>query len=324
MHTWLTRMLTGALMFGAMPLAAQDFPTRAVTLHVPFTAGGPTDTLTRHLAVAMGAALKQQVIVENSPGAGGTIGYAKVAKAKPDGYTLLIAHVGMATAPALYRKPSVNPLTDFEYIGQVADGPMTLISKKDLQPDNLKDLIAYLKANKAKINLGNAGIGSASHLCGLLLMSAIETDLTTIPYAGTGPAMTALMGGQIDLMCDQTTNTTAQIKAGKVKVYGVTSRQRVQSLPNVPTLQEQGLKNFEVVVWHGLYAPKGTPKAVLDKLNGALQASVKDAGFKAKISELGVEPVTVDKATPDSLQKHLKAEVDKWGPIIKKAGVYAD
>jgi tripartite-type tricarboxylate transporter receptor subunit TctC len=313
-----------ALCVAAAGAAAQDFPTRAVTVNVPFTAGGPTDTLTRHLAVAMGSALKQQVIVENSPGAGGTIAYAKVAKAKPDGYTLLIAHIGMATAPALYRKLAVNPLTDFEYIGQVADGPMTLIAKTGLPPDNLKDLIAYIKANKARINVGNAGVGSASHLCGLLFMSAIETDLTTIPYSGTGPAMTALMGGQIDLMCDQTTNTTAQIKAGKVKVYGVTSRQRVSSLPFVPTLQEQGLKNFEVVVWHGLYAPKGTPKPVLDKLNAALQASVKDAGLTTKLADLGVVPVPVDKATPDGLQKHLKAEIDKWGPIIKKAGVYAD
>jgi tripartite-type tricarboxylate transporter receptor subunit TctC len=312
------------LLLGAAPLPAQDFPARAVTMIVPFTAGGPTDTLARHLAQSMGSTLKQQVIVENAPGAGGTIGSAKAAKAKPDGYTILIAHIGMATAPALYRRLSFNPLTDYEYIGQVADGPMTLIAKPGFQPANLKDLIAYVKANKTKVNMGNAGIGSASHLCGLLFMSSIETDLTTVPYSGTGPAMTALMGGQIDLMCDQTTNTNAQIKAGKVKVYGVSSRQRASSLPDVPTVQEQGLKDFEVAVWHGLYAPKGTPKAALDKLNAALQAAVKDAGIKAKLAELGVVPVSADKATPESLQKHLKTEIDKWGPIIKKAGVYAD
>ena len=312
------------LLLAAAPVAAQDFPARAVTMIVPFTAGGPTDTLARHLAQSMGSTLKQQVIVENAPGAGGTIGSTKAAKAKPDGYTILIAHIGMATAPALYRKLSFNPLTDYEYIGQVADGPMTLIAKPGFQPSNLKDLIAYVKANKAKVNMGNAGIGSASHLCGLLFMSTIETDLTTVPYSGTAPAMTALMGGQIDLMCDQTTNTNAQIKAGKVKVYGVTSRQRASSLPEVPTLQEQGLKDFEVAVWHGLYAPKGTPKAALDKLNAALQAAAKDAGMKTKLEELGVVPVSVDKATPEGLQKHLKTEIDKWGPIIKKAGVYAD
>ena len=181
-----------------------------------------------------------------------------------------------------------------------------------------------MKANKTRINLGNAGLGAASHLCGLLFMSTIETDLTTVPYSGTGPAMTALMGGQIDLMCDQTTNTTGQIKSGKVKVYGVTSRQRVPSLQYLPTLQEQGLKDFEVVVWHGLYAPKNTPKAALDKLTAVLQASVKDGGFKSKLAELGAVPVSADKATPEGLQKYLKAEIDKWGPIIKKAGVYAD
>jgi tripartite-type tricarboxylate transporter receptor subunit TctC len=293
-------------------------------MHVPFTAGGPTDTLARNLGVSLASALKQQVIVENSPGAGGTIGYTKVARARPDGYTILIAHIGMATAPALYRKLSVNPLTDFEYIGQVADGPMTLVGKPGLPPDNLKDLLPYIKANKAKLNLGNAGVGAASHLCGLLFMSTIQTDLTTIPYAGTAPAMTALIGGQIDLMCDQTTNTNAQIKAGKVKVYGVTSRKRVPSLPNVPTLEEQGLKGFEVAVWHGLYAPKGTPKPVLDKLVSALQAAVKDPTLKSRLADLGVEPVSVDKATPEGLQKHLKAEIDRWGPIIKAAGVYAD
>ena len=313
---------------GLMPLSlglrAQDFPAKPVILTIPFAAGGPTDTLGRNLALAMSTPLKQQVIVENVVGAGGTIAYAKIAKSKPDGYSVLLAHIGMSTAPALYRKPSVNPLTDFEYIGQVADVPMTLIAKTALAPDNLKDLITYIKGNKEKLNLGNAGLGAASHLCGLLFMSAIQTDVTTVPYNGTGPAMAALMGGQIDLMCDQTTNTTAQIKAGRVKVYGVTSRTRVPSLQFVPTLAEQGMKNFEVVVWHGLYVAKSTPKPVLDKLVAALQSAVKDPGLKAKLADLGAEPVPVAKATPEGLQKHLQAEINKWGPIIKKAGIYAD
>ena len=313
--------LTIALTPGAF---AQDYPSKNVVLIIPFAAGGPTDTLGRNLAVVMTNALKQQVIVENVPGAGGTISYARVAKSKPDGYTVLLAHIGMSTAPALYRKPAVNPLTDYEYIGQVADVPMTLIAKTGLPPDNLKELIAYVKTKKEKLNLGNAGLGSASHLCGLLFLSAIQTDLTTIPYAGTAPAMTALMGGQIDLMCDQTTNTTAQIKSGRVKVYGVTSRTRVPSLQFVPTLAEQGFKNFEVVVWHGLYVPKGTPKPVLDKLIAALQSAVKDPQFKSRLAELGAEPVPVEKANPEALQKLLKAEIDKWGPVIKKAGIYAD
>ena len=303
---------------------AQEYPTRQISLAVPFAAGGPTDTLARNLALVMSKQLKQQVVIENVAGAGGTIASNRIAKAKPDGYSLLIHHIGMATAPALYRKLSFNPLTDYEYIGQVADVPMTVIAKLALPPDNLTELIAYVKKNKDKLNLGNAGLGAASHLCGLLFMSRIEADIVTIPYNGTAPAMTALMGGQIDLMCDQTTNTTQQIKSGRVKVYGTTTKQRIPSLSMVPTLAEQGLKDFEVSVWHGVYAPKGTPKSVVDKLVAALQASVQDAQFKSRIAELGAQAVSKDKATPDALAKHLKAEIAKWDPVIKKAGVYAD
>jgi len=309
---------------GTSAVCAQDYPSKSITLVVPFAAGGPTDTLARNLGVSLTQSLKQQIVVDNSAGAGGTIGINKVAKARNDGYTLLLMHIGMSTSPALYRKLPYDTLNDFEYIGQVADVPMTLIGKKTLPPNNLKELLAYIKSNKEKLNYANAGLGAASHLCGLLLMSKIETELTTISYKGTAPAMTDLLGGQVDLMCDQTTNTTQQIKAGTVKVYGVTSRQRVPSLKEVPTLAEQGLKNFEVVVWHGLYAPKGTPKPVLDKLVAALQAAVQDPALKSRLAELGAEPVPVSKANPESLRTQLKTEIDKWGPVIKKAGVYAD
>ncbi len=312
------------LLLAVAGATAQDYPTKQISMAVPFAAGGPTDTLARNLAVVMSQQLKQQVVIENVTGAGGTIAANRVAKAKPDGYSLLIAHIGMATAPALYRKLPYNPLTDYEYIGQVADVPMTLIAKTGLPPDNLTELIAYVKKNKDKLNLGNAGLGAASHLCGLLFMSRLEADITTIPYNGTAPAMTALMGGQIDLMCDQTTNTTAQIKSGRVKVYGTPTKTRVPSLSMVPTMAEQGMKDFEVSVWHGVYAPKGTPKPVVEKLVAALQASVQDATFKSRIAELGAQAVSKDKATPESLAKHLKAEIAKWDPIIKKAGVYAD
>ena len=312
------------LLLAVAGATAQDYPTKQISMAVPFAAGGPTDTLARNLAVVMSQQLKQQVVIENVTGAGGTIAANRVAKAKPDGYSLLIAHIGMATAPALYRKLPYNPLTDYEYIGQVADVPMTLIAKTGLPPDNLTELIAYVEKNKDKLNLGNAGLGAASHLCGLLFMSRLEADITTIPYNGTAPAMTALMGGQIDLMCDQTTNTTAQIKSGRVKVYGTTTKTRVPSLSMVPTMAEQGMKDFEVSVWHGVYAPKGTPKPVVEKLVAALQASVQDATFKSRIAELGAQAVSKDKATPESLAKHLKAEIAKWDPIIKKAGVYAD
>jgi tripartite-type tricarboxylate transporter receptor subunit TctC len=303
---------------------AQNYPTKPIMMVVPFSAGGPTDTLGRTIAQAMTTALKQTVIIENVAGAGGNIGIDRVAKARPDGYTILLHHIGMSTSPALYRKLPYNTLTDFEYIGLVADVPMTLIAKEKFPAKDFKELLAYVKANKDKVTLANAGLGAASHLCGLLFQSAIETDLTTVPYKGTGPAMNDILGGQVDIMCDQTTNTTGQIKNGKVKVYAVTTKTRVPSLKDVPTLQELGLKGFEVAVWHGIYAPKGTPKPALDALVAALQTALKDSNVKLRLADLGTEPVAQDRATPEALKAHLKAEIDKWGPVIKKAGQYAD
>jgi tripartite-type tricarboxylate transporter receptor subunit TctC len=324
MLTRILGVITALMLIGLSSAGAQDYPQKVITMVVPFAAGGPTDTVARLIAAPMSKTLKQQVIVENVGGAGGTIAANRVAKAAPDGYTLLIHHIGHSTAPALYRKLPYDPINDFEPIGLINEVPMTLVAKKDFPPKDLKELISYVKANKDKVNLANAGLGAASHLCGMLFMSAIQADLTTVPYNGTAPAMNDLLGGQVDLMCDQTTNTTSQIKAGKIKVYGVTTLKRVASLPKVPTLDEAGLKGFEVSVWHGLYAPKNTPKPVIDKLTKALQDALKDNNVKQRFGELGAEPVALDRATPDALRKHLKAEVDKWSPIIKKAGVYAD
>lgn len=312
------------LLLGVSPTTAQDYPTKVITLVVPYAAGGPTDTVARLIAAPMSKTLNQQVIVENVLGAGGTIAANRVAKAAPDGYTLLIHHIGHATAPALYRKLPYDSANDFEPIGLINEVPMTMVGKKDLPAKDLKELITYLKANKDKINLANAGLGAASHLCGMLFMSAIQTELTTVPYNGTGPAMNDLLGGQVDIMCDQTTNTTSQIKAGKINVYGVTTKKRLASLPNVPTMDEAGLKGFEVTVWHGLYAPKGTPKPVIDKLTSALQMALKDDNVKQRFAELSSEAVAENRAMPAALRAHLKAEIDKWSPIIKKAGVYAD
>jgi tripartite-type tricarboxylate transporter receptor subunit TctC len=303
---------------------AQSYPTKPVTMIVPFSAGGPTDTVARTIGVAMQGILKQTVLVENVGGAGGTLGVARVARATPDGYTILLYHIGMSTSPALYRKLPFDPLKDFEYIGLVNEVPMTLIGKSTLQANNFKELLPWIKANGNKVNYGNAGLGAASHLCGLLFMSAIQVDMTTISYKGTAPAMNDLLGGQIDLMCDQTTNTTSQIKGGKVKAYAVTSAKRVPSLANLPTLQEEGLKGFEVSIWHALYAPKGTPKPVIDTLVKANQETLKDATVRQRFADLGAEPVSMDKATPAYLQKFLAAEIAKWGPIIQKAGQYAD
>lgn len=303
---------------------AQNYPTKPITMVVPFAAAGPTDILGRIIAQSMSTALKQTVIVQNVGGAGGTIGVDKVAKAKPDGYTILLQNIGMSTSPTLYRKLSYNPLTDFEYIGLVADVPMTLIARKDFPADNFKDFVAYVKANKDKVTLAHAGLGASSQLCGLLFMNAIETNLTTVPYKGTAPAMNDILGGQVDLLCDQTTNTTGQIKSGKVKVYGVTSKVRVASLKDIPTLDEQGLKDFEVVVWHGIFAPKGTPKHALDALVAGLQAALKDANVKRLLADLGTEPVAQARGTPEALQALLKSEIVKWSPLIKNASEYAD
>ena len=315
-------VLVCSLFPGVLP--AQNYPTKPVTMVIPFAAGGPTDTLGRNLGVAWGKLLKQTVIIENVGGAGGNIGVNRVAHAAPDGYNILLHHIGMSTSPALYRKLDYDPLGDFEYIGLVADVPMTLIARRDFPAANFKEFLAYIKANKAKLSYANAGLGAASHLCGLLFMSAIQTDFTTVPYKGTAPAMNDLLGGQVDFMCDQTTNTTGQIKGGKVKVYGVTTLKRVASLPEVPTLDEQGMKGFSVGVWHGVYAPKKTPKPVIDLLVSTMQAALKDSDLIKNLAQLGTEPVPQNLATPAALQSLLKSEIAKWGPVIKKAGVYAD
>ena len=324
----MTRMITSTVAALAMLLGvsaqAADFPSKPITMIVPFSAGGPTDTVARLLGQAMGADLKQTIVVENVAGAGGTVGAGRVARADPDGYTIFLHHIGQSTAPALYRKLPYNAVDDFAPIGLVTDVPMTLVARGDFPAKDLKELVAYVKKNKDKVTYANAGLGAASHLCGVLFMTAIDTDLTTVPYKGTGPAMNDLLGGKVDFMCDQTTNTTSQIKAGKIKVYAVTTKKRVASLPDVPTAAEAGLPNFEVGVWHGLYAPKGTPKAIIDRLNASLKIALKDPTLKQRFADLGTEPVADSLATPEALSAHLKAQIAVWGPIIKKAGAFAD
>jgi tripartite-type tricarboxylate transporter receptor subunit TctC len=303
---------------------AQSFPARPIVLVVPFAAGGPTDILARTLAQAMTKNLGQSVVVENTAGAGGTIATSRVARAASDGHTLLIHHNGMASAVGLYRKLPFNPLTDFEYISQVADVPMTLLAKKGLPPNTLQELITYLRDNKDKVNLAHAGLGAVSQLCGMLFQKAIGVDLTTVPYKGTAPAMADLLGGQVEVLCDQTTQTIPQINAGTVKLYGVTTDKRISALPNAPTLQEGGLKGFQMVVWHGVYAPKGTPKAIQERLTLAVQDALKQPEVIKKIAELGAEIVPKEKQTSDNLRSWLKSEIDKWVPIIKASGQYAD
>ena len=318
--------LIAALLAAFAGAALAEFPDKPVTIVVPFTAGGPTDKVARDLGDVLRKQLNQPVIIENVGGAGGTLGAAKVAKAAPDGYTVLLHHIGMATSPALYRKLPYDTLGDFEYLGMVNEVPMTLIGRSTLPATTMPELMKWISANQGKINLANAGLGAASHLCGLLFQQAVKVDMTTVPYKGTAPAMTDLLGGQVDLMCDQTTNTTQQIEAGKVKGFAVTTPKRLTSpaLAKLPTLDESGLKGFNVSIWHGMYAPKGTPKAVVDKLNTALRAALKDPEFIKREEALGAVVVTDARLAGAEHKKYVEAEINKWGPVIKAAGQYAD
>lgn len=321
-HTF--KLALTALVLACGSAQAQPYPNKPITLVVPFAAGGPTDVVARMMAIPMGKSLGQSVVVENVNGAGGTVGATKVARSAPNGYTIFLHHMGMSTSPALYKKLSFDPLTDFEYIGQVLDVPMTLIARKDIPANNLQELIAYIKANESKVSLADAGLGAVSNLCGLMFKSAIGININTIPYKGTGPAMNDLLGGQVDILCDQTTQTVPMIKDGRVKVFGATTLKRLAALPNVPTLDEQGLKGFEVKVWHGMYAPKGTPAPVLAQINTAMRAAMAEPSIKQRLAELSSEIPSADKMTPKGLEDHLKAEINKWGPVIRKAGVSAD
>lgn len=321
------KLLVIAAAVSAVCAQAQAFPTKSVTIVVPFAAGGPTDRVARDLGEALRKPLNgATVIIENVAGAGSSIGTAKVAKAAPDGHTLLLNHIGMSTMPALYRTLPFKVESDFEYLGMVNDVPMTLIGRPSLPAKNFKELTTWLGQNKGKINLGNAGLGAASHLCGLMFQSAMQIDMTTVPYKGTAPAMTDLMGGQIDLMCDQSTNTSQQIEGKKVIGYAVTTAKRLTTpaLKDLPTLQESGIKGFEVTIWHGLYAPKGTPAEVVTTINNALKAALKDPEFIKKQEALGAIVVADKRIEPAEHKKFVAAEIAKWGPIIKAAGEYAD
>jgi len=308
---------------------AQTFPLKdkPITLVVPFTAGGPTDRLARDMAEALRKPLGgATVVVENALGAGGAIATQKVARATPDGHTLLIHHIGMATMPALIRKPPFDVLNDFDYLGMIHEVPMTIVGRTSLEANDYKQLGAWVSSQKDKVNLGNAGIGSASHLCGLLWQSATRTEMTTIQYKGVSMAMTDLLGGQIDVLCDQTTNTLTYIESKKVKAYAVTSTKRLSqaAVKDLPTLQEAGLKGFQVSVWHGVYAPKGLPPETKAKLYGALRAVFSDPAFIQKQEALGAVMIVDKRTDPVEHKKFVAAEIAKWTPIIKAAGVYAD
>ena len=308
---------------------AQDYPAsnKTITFVLPYAAGGPTDKAARDLAQAMSKAMGgHSIVIDNSAGASGSIGANKVAKASADGYTLLFTHIAQATLPTFFRNLPYNVEKDFEYIGLVSENPMNLIGRPSLPVNTMGELVTWIQGNKGKINIANAGPGSASHLCGMLFQSTLKVDMTSVPYKGTAPAMTDLIGGQVDLMCDQTTTTIPQIEGKKVKSFAVTTPARLSSpvLKDMPTMREAGLKDFTVTIWQGLYAPKGTPAPVLKKLNDALKVAVKDPDFIRKQDAGGASVINDARNDPAGHKAFVLAEVAKWAPVIKAAGVYAD
>jgi tripartite-type tricarboxylate transporter receptor subunit TctC len=304
--------------------AQGGYPTRPITMLVPFAAGGATDTVARVTAATMSKLLGQTIIIENATGAGGTIAAARAARAEPDGYTILIHHIGISTAATLYRKLPYDTKTAFAPIGLVTNAPMTIIARPNLPPSTLAELITYIKANGDKMTFGNAGLGAASQLCGLMFMNAIDKQILSVPYKGNGPVMNDLIAGQIDLTCDQTTNTTGPIGSKLVKAYAITTKTRLSSMPDLPTADEAGLKGFEAGAWHGIYAPKGTPDDVVQKLAKVLQESLRDPELIKRFNDINTDPVPQDQATPAALKKQLDSEVDRWAPIIKASGQFAD
>jgi tripartite-type tricarboxylate transporter receptor subunit TctC len=301
--------------------SAEGYPDGDITIVVPFSAGGPTDTVTRLIAEPMSEELGASIVVQNVEGAGGTVAAGEVANANPDGYTVLMHHIGMSTAPSLYADLSYDPLEDFKTIGLVTEVPMTIVARSDFEPGTMEEFVAYVTENADNVTLANAGIGAASHLCGLLLQEALGVKLTEVPYEGTGPALTDLVGGQVDIMCDQTTNTTGQIQGGEIKAYAVTTPERVESLPDLPTTEEAGLEDLQVSVWHGLYVPVETPDEIVQKLTAALQVALADQTVIDELAKLGSTPSSEDDATPEAHTQRLEEQIDLWRPIIEEAGV---
>jgi tripartite-type tricarboxylate transporter receptor subunit TctC len=323
----ITRRIAGilvgatALGFMALPAAAQDYPTKNITLIVPFAAGGPTDVISRIVGEHMSRTLGQQIVIENVVGAGGTTASTRAKRATADGYTLITGHMGThAASVALYPKLQYDPRTDFEPVGLIAGTPILILAKKDFPAKDLKEFVAHVKANETKLNNAHAGVGSVSFTTCLLLNSIIGVKPTTIPFQGTGPSMNALVGGQVDYMCDQIVNAVPQVKGGTIKAYAIATAERNPSLPDVPTTKEAGLPAFEASAWNAIFAPKGTPKAAVDKIAAALDKALDDEGVRKRLLDLGSDIPGKDRRGGAALGNLVKSEVDKWGKVIKEAG----
>ena len=311
-------------LFGATSYA-QTYPSKPITWVVPFAAGGPTDALARHIADRVGKELGQAIVIENAPGAGGTVGAAKVARATPDGYTLLVGHMGyMGAAPALYKKLSYDPTRDFDAVFRFPDTPLVLMVRKDHPAKDIKSFVEFGKQNPNKLTIGNAGVGSSSHLIAALVANSLETKVTMVPYRGAGPALIDVIGGQTDGMYDQTNTALPQIKEGKVRAIAVTSKVRLPQLKDVPTIAETTLPGFEASTWYGIYAPKGTPKAAIDKVQNAYLKVMKDKSFTDKMAEQAIQMLPPEQYTGAALAKHTESEVTRWRYVAAKSGLTLD
>jgi tripartite-type tricarboxylate transporter receptor subunit TctC len=315
----LISLCTAALLAAGAALA-QGYPIKPITMVVPFAAGGPSDSIARLIGKTMSESLGQTIVIENVAGAGGTAGAARVAKAAADGYTLLIHHVALSAGAALYRNPGYDTLTAFEPVGLVNYGPFVLITKKDFPSSGLKDLLARLKTEGPRTNVAHAGVGSGSHLCGLMLGQALGTRFNYVPYRGTGPALNDVVAGQVDMLCDQSTNAVPQVQAGTVKAFAVSSPQPIAQLPNLPTLASE-VAGFDLSVWHGVYGPKGMPREAVEKLHRALQAALADAEIQRRFADLGTLLFPADQRSPAALQAKLEREVKHWTTVVQAAGV---
>lgn len=326
MHPLLKRSLLGlTLGLGlATGAAAQSFPNRPITMIVGFAPGGPSDVMARLLAPVMSAELGQPVVIENVPGAGGTVGQARFVQARPDGHTLFKGSIGQSTIPTLYRRLSFDPIGSMEPVGLVNEVPMTIVVRRGFPAQTLAEFVATARRDGTKLNLGNAGVGSTSHLCSLLLMSALGTPLTQVPYRGSAPALNDLVAGNVDLGCDQSTNTSPQIRAGTIRALAVSTPARVEALSDVPTTTEGGLPAMMMSGWNMVFVQAGTPRPVVERLNQALRAAMRDETAARRMVELGAPPVSQDRASPEVARAHWMAEIERWRPIIQAAGQFAD
>lgn len=317
--------LVFAALFAALPAAAQDvYPSKPITLVVPYAPGGGSDFLGRTLAEGLHTRLNQTVLVQNLAGAGSVVGSQAVARAKPDGYTLLLNHVGLSTVPALYKKLNFDPLASYEFVGLYAEAPMMIMARKEFAPKNFAELVAYAKDRKDKFTMASSGMGSSTHLCAMLFQEALGVPITIVQYKGAGPAVIDVRSGQVDAICDLPTTTSGAIRSGDLRAYVLTAPQRLASLPDVPTSAEVGMPSLNVGVWFGVYAPLGTPQPVIATLNKALREIVQDKTVAEKLAGIETVLLPLDQATPEALRARLASQIAQWTPIIQKAGIQAD